>query len=130
MSDETGCDQRRRSTWARRPRCDTRKMWREERSASSSIRRPLSGIGPRHGGKACFIDVRTLCFVSPHQAFCNHDLQEFEDAGVAGILFFAQGFVDFAHSGGSAGPQYAEDFQLRNSGFLQGLLHGKETTTK
>ncbi len=63
-------------------------------------------------GPACLIDVRTLRFVSADRAFCGHDLQEFQDAGVAQGLGFAKRLVDFAHRGWAARPENTQDFQF------------------
>src|ERR1700686_5064887 len=79
------------------------------------------------GGKACFIDVRPLGFVSTHRAFCGHDLQEFQYRGVAEVSFLAERLVDFANRGGAAIPEHAENFELGGGGFVRRVLHGKRT---
>src|ERR1700722_9773893 len=81
-------------------------------------------------GKACFIDVRALGFVSAHGAFCGHNLQKLEHRRVTEIFFLTQRFVDFAHSRRSAVPKDAKNFELRSGGFVRSLLHGKQRTTK
>ena len=82
------------------------------------------------GGKACFIAVRPLCFVSAHRALCGHDLQKLEHSGVAEIFFLAERFVNFSDRLRSAAPEDAQDFKLRSGRFVGRLLHGKEHTTK
>src|SRR6266581_9071180 len=48
---------------------------------------------------ACLVNVGPLLFVSAHGAFGGHNLQKFEDRGVAERLLFAQLFVDFPDRG-------------------------------
>ena len=73
--------------------------------------------------QACLIDVGTLGFVSADSPFCSHDLQEFQDAGVAQVLRLAQRLVNFAHRGGAARPQNTQNFQLCSGRLLWRRLH-------
>ena len=63
-----------------------------------------------------FIDVRTLCFITPHQALAGHDLQQFEDCGVAGRMRVAQRFMHVANRGRPASPQHAQDVEFGGGG--------------
>src|SRR5215469_6926402 len=56
------------------------------------------------GRKTCFIDVRTLGFVSANDTFCCHDLQQLQHGGVSQSPFLAKRFVHFPHGGGAAAP--------------------------
>src|SRR5437660_3348781 len=58
---------------------------------------------------ACFVNVGPLLFVSAHRALGGHNLQKFEDRGVAERLLFAQLFVDFPDRGRPARPEDAKD---------------------
>ncbi len=82
------------------------------------------------GGQACFIDVRPLGFVSPHRAFCRHNLQQLQDRGVSQGFLLAQGLMHFTHGRGAAGPQNAENFELRSGGFCGGCFMERDITTK
>src|SRR6267378_604983 len=58
---------------------------------------------------ACFVNVGPLLFVSAHGALGRHNLQKFEDRGVAERLLFAQLFVDFPDRGRPTRPEDAKD---------------------
>src|SRR6267143_2267817 len=58
---------------------------------------------------ACFVNVGPLLFVSADGALGGHNLQKFEDRGVAERLLFAQLFVDFPDRGRPTRPEDAKD---------------------
>src|SRR5215472_9412014 len=75
---------------------------------------------------ACFIDVRALAFVSADVALGGHNLEEFQDCGVAKSLLLAEFFVDLADSGWSAGPKDPKDFKFGSGGLLRRISeHGR-----
>src|SRR3954467_10846819 len=80
--------------------------------------------------KACFIDVRPLRFVSPHGAFCGHNLEELQHRRVPERLLLAKRLVHFAHGSGAAGPQHTQYLKLRSSWFLRRTRHEVDVTTK
>src|SRR6202521_576893 len=71
---------------------------------------------------ACFVNVGPLLFVSADGALGGHNLQKFEDCGVAERLLFAQLLVDLPDGRRPARPQDAKNLKFRNRGLLQGFL--------
>src|SRR6267378_752925 len=77
---------------------------RRRRSSSSSfldVRRPSS---------AWFINMGPLLFVSSDRSLDGHNLQKFQNCGVAEVLLFTQRFVDLSDRGRPALPEYSQDF--------------------
>lgn len=58
------------------------------------------------------IDVGTIGFVADNESFTSHDLEHFEDGGVAGGAVLIEGVVDLAHRGGLLLPEDLEEFEL------------------
>src|SRR5882762_7642372 len=63
-----------------------------------------------HRRLACFVNVGPLLFVSADSSLGGHNLQEFQNCGVAEVLLFAELFVDFPDRGRPALPEYSQDF--------------------
>src|SRR6267143_2039501 len=59
---------------------------------------------------ACFINMGPLLFVSADGALGGHNLQKFQNCGVAEVLLFTQRFVDLSDRGRPALPEYSQDF--------------------
>src|ERR1700682_3663732 len=59
---------------------------------------------------ACFVNVGPLLFVSADSSLDGHNLQKFQNRGVAEVLLFTQLFVDFPDRGRPALPEYSQDF--------------------
>src|ERR1700733_4664497 len=73
------------------------------------LKHPLQHVARKlplglRGRDARLIDVRTLGFVSPDNAFCSHYLQEFQDRGVSQGFGFFHRVVYLADGRRSAGP--------------------------
>lgn len=77
------------------------------------------------GGLAGFVNVGALRFIAPDEAFLGHDLQEFQNAGVADRLLCAESFVDLANRRRPACPQHPQDFKLGGCRFVnRWVAHG------
>src|ERR1700682_2579224 len=59
---------------------------------------------------ACFVNVGPLLFVSADSSLDGHNLQKFQNCGVAEVLLFTQRFVDLSDRGRPALPEYSQDF--------------------
>src|SRR5882672_1009333 len=59
---------------------------------------------------ACFINMGPLLFVSSDRSLDGHNLQKFQNCGVAEVLLFTQRFVDLSDRGRPALPEYSQDF--------------------
>src|SRR6267378_1103428 len=59
---------------------------------------------------ACFINMGPLLFVSSDSSLDGHNLQKFQNCGVAEVLLFTQRFVDLSDRGRPALPEYSQDF--------------------
>jgi hypothetical protein len=81
------------------------------------------------GGVAGFVHMRALIFIAADQTFGSHDLEKFEDAGVADGFTFAERFVNLADGRRTAIPKDAENLEFGGGGFLR-LRHARHLTTK
>ena len=64
------------------------------------------------GGKAGFVNMGALLFITAYQALDGHDLHEFQDGGVAEIPFFGKRGVDIADGGRAAVPKNVENIEF------------------
>ena len=76
-------------------------------------------------GEGGVIDVGSAGFVAGDQSFFGHDLQHFQDGGVAGLAGAAEFGMDFADGARAVAPEDGEDGEFAVGGFGEGTLgHG------
>src|SRR5207302_6319539 len=71
---------------------------------------------------ACLVNVGPLLLVSADSALGGHDLQKFENCGIAERLLFSKFLVDLPDRGRPARPKDAKNLKFGNRGLLEGFL--------